>query len=238
MGAESVRALSATDDISVVAQIDVDDPIKSIMQFSPTVALDFTQPPAALENVCWCIDHQVDIVVGTSGFSADRLAELRNRMGETPSCRVLIVPNFSIGAVLMMQLASRAAPWFESVEVIEMHHPDKVDAPSGTATRTAEVIAEARDHAGCAELPDATETDPHGARGAKISGVPVHAVRARGFTASQQVQFGGPGELFSLRHDSVDRSSFMPGVVAAVRAVATGGIAPGLTVGLENVLGL
>ncbi len=148
---------------------------------------------------------------------------------------MLIVPNFSIGAVLMMKFSAIAAPFFESVEVIEMHHPDKVDAPSGTATRTAELIASARSEAGSAPLPDATSADPDGARGAKVAGVPVHSVRARGFVASQDVVFGGVGETLSIRHDSSNRESFMPGVVAAVRAVSD---LPGVTVGLEGVLGI
>jgi 4-hydroxy-tetrahydrodipicolinate reductase len=215
MGSESVRAINAADGLEV--------------------ALDFTQPAVALDHVTWCIEHGIDIVVGTSGFDDARIADVRARLGDPGTSGVLIVPNFSIGAVLMMRFAATAAPWFESVEVIELHHPAKVDAPSGTATRTAEMIAAARAEAGSAPLPDATTTDPGGARGARVAGIPVHSVRARGFTASQEVLLGGDGETFSIRHDSIDRASFMPGVVAAVRAV---GDRPGLTVGLESVLGL
>jgi 4-hydroxy-tetrahydrodipicolinate reductase len=196
------------------------------------VALDFTQPGVALDNVKWCIAHGVHVVVGTSGFDDAKIAEVS---ALDPKTGVLIVPNFSIGAVLMMKFAATAAPFFESVEVIEMHHPDKVDAPSGTATRTAELIASARSDAGSAPLPDATTTDPDGARGAKVAGVPVHSLRARGFVASQDVVFGGVGETLSIRHDSSNRDSFMPGVVAAVKAVSD---RPGVTVGLESVLGL
>ncbi|MEV7396801.1 4-hydroxy-tetrahydrodipicolinate reductase [Aeromicrobium sp. NPDC092404] len=235
MGAESVRALTAADGIEVVAEVDVDDSLDLVAESGAEVALDFTQPAVALDHVTWCIEHGVDVVVGTSGFDDARIDRVRALLGEAPSTGVLIVPNFSIGAVLMMRFAATAAPFFESVEVIELHHPDKVDAPSGTATRTAEMIASARAAAGSPPLPDATTTDPEGARGAKVAGIPVHAVRARGFTASQEVLLGGPGETFSIRHDSIDRSSFMPGVVAAVRAVSG---RPGVTIGLDAVLGL
>jgi len=235
MGSESVRALNEADGIEVVAEVDVDDSLELVSESGAEVALDFTQPAAALDNVTWCAEHGVHVVVGTSGFDDARIDRVRSLLGDAPSTGVLIVPNFSIGAVLMMRFAATAAPFFESIEVIELHHPNKIDAPSGTATRTAEMIAAARDAAGSAPLPDATTTDPDGARGAKVAGIPVHSVRARGFTASQEVLFGGAGETFSIRHDSIDRASFMPGVVAAVRAVPT---RPGVTVGLEAVLGL
>ncbi len=234
MGAASVEALSAAG-LDVVAEIDVDDSIEQIAESGAEVALDFTQPTVAFDNVKWCIEHGVHVVVGTSGFDDAKIADVRTLLGDSPATGVLIVPNFSIGAVLMMKFAATAAPFFESVEVIEMHHPDKVDAPSGTATRTAELIASARADAGSAPLPDATDSDPDGARGAKVAGVPVHSVRARGFVASQDVVFGGVGETLSIRHDSSNRDSFMPGVVAAVRAVSS---RPGVTVGLESVLGL
>ena len=231
MGAASVEALTKAG-LDVVAEIDVDDSIEDVVLADAEVALDFTQPAVALDNVTWCIKHGIHVVVGTSGFDDAKIAEVR---ALDPKTGVLIVPNFSIGAVLMMQFAATAAPYFESVEVIEMHHPDKVDAPSGTATRTAEMIAAARSEAGSAPLPDATRSDPDGARGAKVDGVPVHSVRARGFVASQEVVLGGVGETLSIRHDSSNRDSFMPGVVAAVQAV---GAKPGVTVGLESVLGL
>ena len=234
MGTASVEALKAAG-LDVVAEVDVDDSIELIAESGAEVALDFTQPQVALDNVKWCIEHGVHVVVGTSGFDEERLATLRSQLAGSPSTGVLIAPNFSIGAVLMMKFAETAAPFFESVEVIEMHHPDKVDAPSGTATRTAELIASARSDAGSAPLPDATTDDPDGARGAKVAGVPVHSLRARGFVASQDVVFGGVGETLSIRHDSSSRDSFMPGVVAAVRAVSD---RPGVTVGLDVVLGL
>ncbi|MCW2751906.1 MAG: 4-hydroxy-tetrahydrodipicolinate reductase [Aeromicrobium sp.] len=235
MGTESVRALSAADGIVVVAEIDIDDSLDLIAESGAEVALDFTAPDVALGNVRWCAEHGVHIVVGTSGFDDAKIETVRGLLGDHPSSGVLIVPNFSIGAVLMMKFAAAAGPFFESVEVIEMHHPDKVDAPSGTATRTAELIAAARAAANSAPVPDATTTDPGGARGAKVAGIPVHAIRARGFVASQEVLFGGVGETLSIRHDSTNRESFMPGVIAAVRAVAA---KPGVSVGLDTVLGL
>jgi 4-hydroxy-tetrahydrodipicolinate reductase len=235
MGSESVRAITATDGLEVVAEIDQGDPLDLVTSSGAEVALDFTQPGVALDNVTWCVEHGVHVVVGTSGFDEERIAAVRSLLGDEPATGVLVVPNFSIGAILMMRFAQTAAPFFESVEVIEMHHPDKIDAPSGTAVRTAELIAAARSAAGSAALPDATTTDPDGARGATVDGVPVHSVRARGFVASQEILFGGVGESFTIRHDSHDRASFMPGVVAAVSAVPD---RPGLTVGLDAVLGL
>lgn len=233
MGSTSVVAIGATDDLEVVAQVDVGDDRKAITEAGAEVALDFTQPDAALDNVRWCIEHGVHVVVGTSGFGEAKLAVVRELLGHSPTVGVLVVPNFSIGAVLLMQFAEQAAPYFESVEIVEMHHPNKIDAPSGTAVRTAEIIAGARDAAGRGPIPDATTTDPDGARGATVAGVPVHAIRARGYTASQEVIFGDPGETFTLRHDSHDRESFMPGVLTALRGVAA---RPGLTVGLESLL--
>ena len=232
MGSQSVQALRAADGIEVVAQVDAGDSIDVLADSGAEVALDFTQPAVALDHVRWCIEHGVHVVVGTSGFDDAKIDQVRTL---DPSTGVLVVPNFSIGAVLMMKFAAEAAPFFESIEVVEMHHPDKVDAPSGTATRTAEMIAASRDAAGAPALPDATHTDPDGARGATVAGIPVHALRARGYVASQEVVLGGVGETFTIRHDSHDRESFMPGVVAAVRAVAE---RPGVTVGLESVLGL
>ena len=233
MGSTSVTAIEAADGFEVVAQIDVGDPLDAVGDSGAEVALDFTQPDAALDNVRWCIEHGVNVVVGTSGFGEAKLDKVRALLGGTPSVGVLVVPNFSIGAVLLMQFAADAAKYFESVEVIEMHHPNKVDAPSGTAVRTAELIAEARAAAGLGPIPDATTTDPDGARGASVAGIPVHAIRARGYVASQEVVFGDAGETFTLRHDSHDRESFMPGVITALRAV---GSLRGLTVGLESLL--
>lgn len=233
MGSTSVAAIDAADDLEVVAQVDVGDDREAITAAGAEVALDFTQPDAALDNVRWCIENGVHVVVGTSGFDESKLAQVRELLGDAPDVGVLVVPNFSIGAVLLMQFAAQAAPYFESVEIVEMHHPNKVDAPSGTAVRTAELIAAAREKAGSAPIPDATTTDPDGARGAQIAGIPVHAIRARGYVASQEVVLGGAGETLALRHDSHDRESFMPGVLKALRAVVS---KPGLTVGLESFL--
>lgn len=235
MGSTSVRAIDAADGLEVVAQVDLGDDLQVVADAGAEAALVFTTPDVALEQVLWCVERGVHVVVGTSGFDERRVAEVERAVASHAGVGVVVVPNFSVGAVLMMRFAAVAAPFFESVEVIEMHHPDKVDAPSGTAVRTAEVVAAAREAAGSAPLPDATATDPDGARGAKVAGVPVHAVRARGFVASQEVLLGGEGEILSLRHDSSTRESFMPGVVAALRAVGT---RPGVTVGLDAVLGL
>lgn len=235
MGSTSVQAIEAEEDLAVVAQIDVGDDLAQITDEHADVALVFSTPDVALDHAVWCLTRGVHVVVGTSGFGDETVAELRTLSAQHPSVGVLVVPNFSVGAVLMMRFAATAAPFFESVEIIEMHHPDKVDAPSGTAVRTAEMVAAAREAAGAGPLPDATTTDPGGARGAKVAGIAVHAVRARGFIASQEVVLGDPGETFSIRHDSSSRESFMPGVVAAVRW------APqhcGVTVGLDAVLGL
>lgn len=235
MGATSVRAVRATDDLEVVAEVDVEDSLDLLTDAHAEVALVFTTPDVALEHVRWCVERGVHVVVGTSGFDEGKVAQVEELLADRPGVGVLVVPNFSIGAVLMMRFAAVAAPFFESVEVIEMHHPDKVDAPSGTAVRTAEVIALARADAGSEPVPDATTHDPDGARGATVAGIPVHAVRARGFVASQEVILGDEGETLSLRHDSSTRESFMPGVLAALRGV---GGRPGVTVGLDAVLGL
>lgn len=235
MGSTSVQAIEAADGLELAVGIDLGDSLDLVTENAADAALVFTTPDVALEQVLWLVERGVHVVIGTSGFDEERTQQVDAALAEHPGVGVLVVPNFSIGAVLMMKFAGLAAPFFESVEVIEMHHPQKVDAPSGTATRTAEVIAAAREAAGSAPLPDATTTDPDGARGATVAGIPVHAVRARGFIASQEVILGGEGEILSLRHDSSTRESFMPGVVAALRWVPDHA---GVTVGLEPVLGL
>ncbi|MEO6472709.1 MAG: 4-hydroxy-tetrahydrodipicolinate reductase [Aeromicrobium sp.] len=235
MGSESVAALTAADGIEVVAEIDLGDPLDALTGARAEVVVDFTNPSVVMDNLHWCIEHGINAVVGTSGFSDERVAEVRAWLGDNPSVGVLVVPNFSIGAVLMMRFSAIAAPFFESVEVIELHHPDKIDAPSGTAVRTAELIASARTAAASGPIPDATTDDPDGARGASVNGIPVHSIRARGMVASQEVLFGGNGETLTIRHDSIHRESFMPGVIAAVRGAV--GLR-GVTVGLDSVLGL
>ena len=197
--------------------------------------VEFSVPDASLTNVLHCVERGVHVVVGTTGWDEQRLAAVQDALSGRPEVGVLVAPNFAIGAVLMMRFAQQAARFYESVEVVELHHPNKVDAPSGTAARTAALVAAARAQAGLGAVPDATTTDPDGARGADVDGVRVHAVRLRGLVAHQEVLFGAVGEQLTLRHDSFDRASFMPGVLAGVRAVPT---RPGLTVGLENVLDL
>ncbi|MFD1827470.1 4-hydroxy-tetrahydrodipicolinate reductase [Mumia zhuanghuii] len=235
MGSESVRAIEAAEGLTPAAAIDADDPLDLLVDAGVEVVVDFTSPAVVMDNLRFCVANGIHSVVGTSGFDDARLAEVRELAAQSPEVGVLIVPNFSIGAVLMMRFAQIAAPYFESVEIVELHHPDKVDAPSGTATRTAELVAEARRAAGSAPVPDATTADPLGARGAVVDGIHVHAVRARGLVAHQEVLFGDPGETLTIRHDSVHRESFMPGVVAGVRGVAAH---PGVTVGLDGILGL
>ena len=239
MGSQACKAIDAADGLELVAGVDIHDSLARLAGEHAEVVVDFTRPDVVMDNLKWCIGHGVSAVVGTSGFTDDRVDDLRAMIGDRDDVTVLIVPNFSIGAVLMMRFAAQAAPYFESVDVVEKHHPEKVDAPSGTAQRTAEMIARARSAADSEPMPDATTSDPSGARGAVIDGVPVHSVRARGLVAHQEVLLGALGETLTIRHDSLDRESFMPGVVAGVRAVS----GPerrlhGVVVGLEHVLGL
>ncbi len=234
MGAEVCRAVDGADGLELVAQLDEGDALDGLTDAGAQVVVDFTHPGVVLGNLAWCVEHGLAVVVGTSGFDEERLGRVRSLLDTTPG-HVLIAPNFGIGAVLMMQFAKTAAPFFESVEIIELHHPNKIDAPSGTATHTARLVAAARAEAGSAPLPDATTSALDGARGASVDGIPVHAVRLRGLIAHQEVLLGTPGETLTIRHDSLDRTSFMPGVLMAVRAV---GERPGLTVGLEPLLGL
>ena len=233
MGSTVCRAVEEARDLELVGRFDEGDDLGDLA--GADVAVEFSVPDASAANVAHCVDRGVHVVVGTTGWTEERLDTLRAQVARMPSTGVLIAPNFAIGAVLMMAFAQRAARFYESVEVVEMHHPDKVDAPSGTAGRTADLLAAARADAGLGDVPDATTTDPDGARGARVHGIPVHAIRMRGLVAHQEILFGGPGELLTIRHDSFDRVSFMPGVLAAVRAV---GNHPGVTVGLEHVLGL
>jgi 4-hydroxy-tetrahydrodipicolinate reductase len=234
MGSEVSRTVGAAPDLELAAAVDVGDARDPLAGCD--VVVDFTHPGAVMDNLRWCLDHDRSVVVGTSGFDDARLATVRDCLGESPSARALIVPNFSIGAVLMMYFAAKAAPFFESAEIIELHHAAKADAPSGTATRTASLIAEARAGAELGPPPDATVSEVAGARGATLDGVRVHSVRLAGLLAHQEVLLGGHGEILTIRHDSMDRSSFMPGVLLAVRGV--GSLPPGLTVGLDGMLGL
>lgn len=232
MGTEVCQAVEAAEDLALVAAIDQGDDRASAEACD--VVVDFTHPDAVLDNLDWCIAHGIHAVVGTTGFTTERLGAVRRKLGGGQTA-VLVAANFSIGAVLMMHFAEQAAAFYPSVEIIELHHPDKADAPSGTAAMTAERIAVAREQAGLAAPPDATVQEQPGARGAIADGIRVHSVRLRGLVAHQEVLFGTEGETLTLRHDSLDRTSFMPGVLAAVRAV---GARPGLTVGIESILGL
>jgi 4-hydroxy-tetrahydrodipicolinate reductase len=239
MGSEAVRAVEAADGLRLVAAFGSGDDLGDLA--GADVAVELTIPSASPGNVAHCVERGVHVVVGTTGWDETRLEALRGQLAAAPPAStgsgvgVLIAPNFAVGALLMMSFAAKAAPFFESVEVIELHHPGKVDAPSGTAARTASLIAAARSASGTAPVPDATTHDPDGARGAQVDGIPVHSVRLRGLTAHQEVLLGNVGEQLTIRHDSFDRASFMPGVIAAVRAV---GDHPGLTVGLEHYLGI
>ncbi len=235
VGTEICRAVEAAPDLELVAAIDVDDELDALVTQGAEAVVDFTHPDVVMDNLEFCIDHGIHAVVGTTGFDAERLAHLREWLADAPRTGVLVAPNFSIGAILMMRFAAKAAPFFESVEVLELHHPDKADAPSGTARRTAGMIADARREAGSAPMPDATSSELPGARGAEVDGVRVHGLRIRGMLAHQEVVLGGPGETLRIRHDSMDRSSFSPGVLTALRAIAD---RPGLTVGLEELLDL
>lgn len=234
MGGEVCRAVAAADDMTLAAEVDLGDPLDALAGCD--VVVDFTRPDAVLANLRWCVDRGVAAVVGTSGFDDDRLAEVRGWLAAAPTARTLVVPNFSVGAVLAMRFAAAAARFFDSAEVVELHHAGKVDAPSGTALRTAALIAAARSAAGMGAPLDVTTTEIPGARGALVDGVRVHAVRLAGLVAHQEVLLGGHGETLTIRHDSLDRASFLPGVLLAVRGI--GSLPPGLTVGLEPLLGL
>lgn len=233
MGSTVCRAVEGADGLELVGRFDAGDELGDLA--GAQVVVEFSVPDASPGNVAHCVRRGIHTVVGTTGWSAERLESLRGTLAEHPRVGVLVAPNFAIGAVLMMEFARRAAAFYESVEVVELHHPNKVDAPSGTAERTAELVARARAEAGLGEVPDATIHDPDGARGARVAGIPVHSVRLRGLVAHQEVLLGGEGEMLTIRHDSFDRVSFMPGVITAVRRVAEH---PGLTVGLEHYLGL
>lgn len=233
MGSEAVKAVEAAPDMELVGRFDVGDDLGDLG--GADVAIELTVPDASPGNLAHCVSRGVSAVVGTTGWTEEKLATLRSQVDAADGVGVLIAPNFSIGALLMMKFAREAAAFYESVEVVEIHHPNKVDAPSGTAAHTARAIAEGRREAGLGDVPDATEHDPDGARGARVDGIPVHAIRMRGRVAHQEVQFGAEGEALTIRHDSFERVSFMPGVLTGVRNVVT---TPGLTVGLENFLGL
>jgi 4-hydroxy-tetrahydrodipicolinate reductase len=235
MGSQACRAIEEAPDLELVAAVGRGDPLERLVEAGAQVAVELTRPDAVMGNLRWCVEHGLHAVVGTSGLTPERLDEVRRWLEPSPAVGIVVVPNFSLGAVLMMRFAEQAARFYESVEIVELHHAGKVDAPSGTALRTAERVAAARARAGSGPAPDATTDDPHGARGASIDGVHVHAVRLPGLVAHQEVLLGSVGELLTLRHDSLDRTSFMPGLLLAVREVLA---RSGLTVGLEHLLDL
>lgn len=233
VGATMVAAVQAADDLTLSAEVDAGDPLSLLTESQTEIVIDFTAPDVVMDNLKFLVDNGIHAVVGTTGFTDERLAKVASWLAASPNTSVLIAPNFAIGAVLSMQFAAQAARFFESVEIIELHHPHKADAPSGTAARTAKLIAEARKD--LPPNPDATSTGLEGARGADVDGIPVHSVRLAGLVAHQEVLFGTQGETLTVRHDSFDRTSFVPGVLLAVRHVRE---RPGLTVGIEPLLDL
>jgi 4-hydroxy-tetrahydrodipicolinate reductase len=253
MGREVCRAVTEDPDCVLVAAVDrtgagepvgplvghpeldvvISDELEALTDAEADVAVDFTHPDAVMDNVRWCVRHAMHVVVGTTGITAADLDEIRRLIEEEGSeSNVVVAPNFAIGAVLMMRFAAAAVRWLPSVEIVELHHDGKADAPSGTAIRTAEEVAKAR--AGAGATRPSRELVP-GARGAEVGGVHVHSVRLPGLVAHQEVILAGPGQSLTIRHDSYDRSSFMPGVLLAIKEIAR---RPGLTVGLESLLDL
>jgi len=235
MGSEACKAVSAAADLELVAQIDLGDSLDLLTSSGAQVIVDFTHPDSVMGNLEFAIKNGISVVVGTTGFDDGKLAQIKGWLATQPTVGALIAPNFGLGAVLMMQFAAQASKYFESVEIVELHHPNKADAPSGTAARTAELITEARRSVNKEPMPDATTTSLAGARGALVGEVPVHSVRLRGLVAHQEVILGDLGETLTIRHDSIDRTGFMPGVLLGIRNVVTH---PGLTFGLEHFMDL
>jgi 4-hydroxy-tetrahydrodipicolinate reductase len=235
MGQQVCKAVDAAPDLDLVAMVDAGDWLFSVADAGAQVLVDFTHPDVVMDNIRFAVDQGIHAVVGTTGITEDRIATIREWLADAPQLGVLVAPNFAVGAVLSMKFAQLAARFYESVEIIELHHPGKVDAPSGTSIRTAEIIAEARTKAGLGPVPDATTQTMDGARGASVEGISVHAMRIAGLVAHEEILFGTEGETLTIRHDSLHRSSFMPGVLMGIRDVVS---RPGLTVGLESLLGL
>ena len=233
MGAETVAAIESAADLTLSSALDLGDSLDQLIKSGTEVVVDFTHPDSVMKNLEFAINNGIHVVVGTTGFDDKKLSELKNLLSKNSRVGALIAPNFGLGAVLMMQFSQKAAQYFESVEIIELHHANKVDAPSGTAIRTAELITDARKQSKKGAMPDASKTVIPGARGAKVGDVPIHSVRSHGYVAHQEVIFGDAGETLSIRHDSINRAGFMPGVLIGVRNVAK---YPGLTIGLENYM--
>ncbi len=235
VGTAICEAVREAEDLELVAEVDQGDSLQSLVESGAQVVVDFTHPDVVMENLEFCVSNGIHAVVGTTGFTDERLDTLRGWLETEPETGVLVAPNFAIGAILMMRFAVQAARYYPSAEIIELHHPNKADAPSGTAHRTAAMMAEARAEAGLGPSPDATTTGLDGARGADVDGVRVHSVRVTGLVAHQEVLLGTQGETLTIRHDSLDRTSFAPGVLLGVRSI---GSAPGLTVGLDAFMDL
>jgi 4-hydroxy-tetrahydrodipicolinate reductase len=233
MGAEVVKAVNNSTDLELVAELDLGDSLDQLLSSKAQVVVDFTTPDSVMKNLEFLIQNNIQAVVGTTGFDAARIDSLSKELSKHPEVGVLIAPNFAIGAVLMMEFAEKAARYFDSAEIIEMHHPAKVDAPSGTAARTAELMTQARKDSKKAPMPDATKQSLDGARGSKVGDIPIHSIRAQGLVAHQEVLLGGVGETLTIRHDSLDRAGFMPGVLLGVRSVINH---PGLTHGLDKFM--
>lgn len=235
MGAEVCRAVEAAGDMEIVAMVDTGDWMFDIADAGAEVVVDFTHPDVVMDNIRFCIDQDIRCVVGTSGLDPERLDTIRQWLEPKPELGVLVAPNFALGAVLSMRFAQLAARYYQSVEIVELHHNRKVDAPSGTAAHTARLVGKVLADEGRGAGQDATTSEMDGARGAKVDDVRVHSVRLPGLVAHQEVLFGGQGETLTIRHDSYDRTSFMPGVLLGVRSILG---RPGLTVGLESLLDL
>ena len=235
VGSAVVAGVQKADDLELAAEIDHGDDLQQLVDSGVEVIVDFTTPNSVMGNLEFCINHGIHCVVGTTGFDDERYQQVRDWCAANEGVGVLIAPNFAISAVLTMAFARQAAPFFESAEVVEFHHPNKLDAPSGTAVKTAQGIAKARKDAGMGEMPDATEQALDGSRGADVDGVPVHAVRMQGMVAHEEVIFGTTDQSLTIRQDSYGRESFVPGVLTGVRKVADH---PGLTIGLDEYLGL
>jgi 4-hydroxy-tetrahydrodipicolinate reductase len=233
MGEEVVKAVTNSSDLELVAQLDLGDSLDQLVTSKAEVVVDFTTPDSVMKNLEFLISNDIHAVVGTTGFDQARIDLLTKELTKHPKVGVLIAPNFAIGAVLMMEFAEKAARYFESAEIVEMHHPAKVDAPSGTAARTAELMTQARKNSSMKPMPDATRQSLEGARGSKVGDIPIHSIRAQGLVAHQEVLFGGVGETLTIRHDSLDRAGFMPGVLLGIRSVVKN---PGLTHGLDKFM--
>jgi len=231
MGSETCAAVEATEDLELVARVSGGDDLRVLVDSGCTVAVEFTTPASVYGNVTYCIDKGIHVVVGATGLTTEQLAELDER-ARNAERGVFVAPNFALGAVLMMRFAAQAARYLDRAEIVERHHEGKLDAPSGTAARTAALMNEERgrpwDQTGRPE--PSSEV-----RGGDVGGVRIHSLRLQGSVAHQEVILGGAGETLTIRHDSLDRSSFMPGVLMAIRRVSE---LRGVTVGLENLLDL